>query len=117
MKRFVASSLAMLGVAANMMAIASTAAAQQTAPKVIATATYQCDDGKGFTAQYRDDKTVRATFGSKVFELPQVESASGARYSNGSVTISTKGDEAFVEVGDKRLFENCVTVGSAAGLW
>lgn len=117
MKRSVASSLVMIGVAANVLAIAAVTPAQQTTPKVTASATYACDDGKGFTAQYRDNDTVRATFGTKVLELPQVESASGARYSNGSVTIFTKGDTAFVEVGDQRLFSNCVAIGAASGLW
>jgi len=116
MNRVVASSL-MLSVATGAIAIATPATAQDPAPNVISTATYQCDDGKGFTAVFRDNDTVRATFGSKVLELPQVESASGARYSDGSTTIFTKGDTAFVEVGNNRLFDNCVAVGAAAGLW
>ncbi|MGI0487351.1 MliC family protein [Pantanalinema rosaneae CENA516] len=82
---------------------------------------YRCDANKGFYAVYRPDgsDSVRLTFGSKVITLPQVESASGARYSNGSVTLNTKGDEAFVEVGDKVLFDNCVAQqgGGVSGLW
>lgn len=116
MNRVVASSL-LLSMVAGAIAIPLSATAQTPAPKVISTATYQCDDGKGFTAEFRDDETVRATFGTKVLELPQVEAASGARYSNGSTTIFTKGDTAFVEVGTNRLFNNCVAVGAAAGLW
>lgn len=97
--------------------IAHPATAQTDAPKVTSSAVYQCDDGKGFTAQFRDDNSVRATFGSRVFVLPSVETASGARYSDGSVTISTKGKEAFVDVGENALFRNCVVTGSVQGLW
>ncbi|MDX2230081.1 MAG: MliC family protein [Leptolyngbyaceae cyanobacterium bins.349] len=117
MKGFLIPGWFLLGVAIAPLTIAPFAIAQTSAPKVIATATYRCDDGKGFKAEYRDNETVRATFGSKVIELPQAESASGARYSNGSVTIFTKGDTAFVEVGDDRLFSNCVVVGAVSGLW
>lgn len=85
------------------------------------TVSYRCDARKGFTAVYRPDGSddVRLTFGSKVITLPKVESASGARYSNGSVTLNTKGDEAFVEVGDKVLFENCLAQQGrgVSGLW
>ncbi len=87
-------------------------------PKIITTAVYQCDDAKGFSAKYFDNETVQATFGSKVIVLPQMQSASGAEYSNGSVTISTKGDEAMVNVGDAQLFKNCVAVGGLVqGMW
>jgi membrane-bound inhibitor of C-type lysozyme len=74
------------------------------------TVLYTCDAGKGFIANYRSDEKVEAAFGSKVIVLPEVTSASGARYSDGSVTLHTKGDGAFVEVGDKMLFENCVAI-------
>lgn len=87
------------------------------APKIINTVTYRCDEGKGFTAEYRDNETVRATFGSKVLELPQVPAASGTQYSDGSVTVFSKGNTAFVDVGDKRLFDNCVATGTIPGLW
>ncbi len=74
---------------------------------VTSTVKYQCDAGKGFIARYRSDRTVEATFGSKVLTLTPVESGSGARYTDGSVTLYTKGESAFVEVGEKRLFNNC----------
>ncbi len=116
MKRLVAPSLAMMTVVANGLAIAPAAIAQTT-PKIISTAMYKCDDGKGFKAQFRDDRTMVATFGSQVFELGNIESASGAKYGNGSITVSTKGDTAFVDVGDQRLFSNCVATGKVSGLW
>ncbi len=80
---------------------------------------YTCKGRKGFSAEYLSDDTVRATFGSKEFVLPRVPTASGARYSDGSITIHTKGDEAFVEVGNRILFEDCAVVGvrTVQGLW
>jgi membrane-bound inhibitor of C-type lysozyme len=85
---------------------------------VITKAAYKCDEGKGFTAVYRDDGTAETTFGSKVLILNQVESGSGARYSNGGVTLFTKGDTAFVEVGENKLFANCVATGAGVqGMW
>ncbi|WP_432810793.1 MliC family protein [Pantanalinema sp. GBBB05] len=99
------------------LTVFSTPVSSQSPTKV----SYRCDANKGFHAVYRPDGSdnVRLTFGSKVITLPQVESASGAKYSNGSVTLNTKGDEAFVEVGDKVLFENCVAQqrGGVSGLW
>jgi membrane-bound inhibitor of C-type lysozyme len=69
---------------------------------------YKCDGGKRFSADYLSNNSVQATFGSKVLILPQVVSGSGIRYSNGSVTLSAKGDQALVEVGKKALFKNCI---------
>lgn len=112
MKRWFASALMMVGYT-----VVSTTAAIAQEPKIISTVTYRCDEGKGFVAEYRDNETLRATFGSKVLELPQVESASGVRYSNGSVTVASKGDTAFVDLGDQRFFDNCVAVGRVSGLW
>jgi membrane-bound inhibitor of C-type lysozyme len=86
--------------------------------KVINKVQYKCDEGKGFLAEYRSNSTVQAIFGSKVLTLPQVESASGIRYSDGSVTLYSKGEGAFVDVGDKRLFNNCVVQKSPLeGRW
>jgi len=110
-------SLISLGLVASAVAIACPGIAQDNAPKVTATATYRCDAGKSFTAQYRDNQTALATFGSKTVELTQQESASGARYGDGSITLFTKGDTAFVDVGDKRVFANCVSGGAVSGRW
>jgi len=89
-----------------------------TQTKVIAEAVYKCDQGKSFSAVYKDNGTATTTFGSKVLVLNQVESGSGARYSDGSVTLYIKGDTAFVEVGKNKLFVNCVATGSTVqGMW
>lgn len=86
-------------------------------PDVINRVEYECDGGKAFAAEYLSNNTVEATFGSKELILPQVVAASGIRYSNGSVTLWSKGDTAFVEVGNKVLFKNCVSIESVEGRW
>jgi membrane-bound inhibitor of C-type lysozyme len=40
--------------------------------------------------------------------LPRVESGSGAKYSDGTTTFWTKGDEAFVQVNDEMVISDCV---------
>jgi membrane-bound inhibitor of C-type lysozyme len=87
-------------------------------PKVINSIAYQCADQKGFSALVFEDKSMEATFGSKVLVLKQAEAASGARYTDGSVTVYTKGDESFVEVGSKKVFVDCVAVSAPVqGMW
>jgi membrane-bound inhibitor of C-type lysozyme len=101
-----------------LVSLATSAMAQEAVPpKLISRATYQCAEGKGFTAEYRDDKTVRATFGSKVMVLPQVEAASGTKYSDGRVSLFSRNNAAMVDVGDKTLFKDCSAVGSVQGMW
>jgi membrane-bound inhibitor of C-type lysozyme len=103
---------------AQLIAVPAIAQSPTPTPKIITTAVYQCDEAKGFSAKYFDNETVQATFGSKVVVLPQIQSASGAKYSNGSVTISTKGDAGTVEVGGAPLFTHCVAVGGLVqGMW
>ena len=118
--QFIVPSRIILAAWAIIPVFTMTAIAQSpnSTPKIITTAVYQCDDAKGFSAKYFDNETVQATFGSKVIVLPQTQSGSGARYSDGSVTIFTKGDTAMVDVGDTQLFTNCVAVsGRVQGLW
>ncbi len=85
--------------------------------KVISSAVYKCDEGKSFSAVYFDNGTAQATFGSKVLMLDQIKAASGARYGDGSTTLYTKGNTAFVEVGSTTVFANCVAKTSVQGLW
>jgi membrane-bound inhibitor of C-type lysozyme len=113
MKRPISLLLAVTTVSATSIALATPSMAQE----VINRAQYKCDEGKGFLAEFLADNSVRTTFGSKVLVLPEVESDSGKKYSNESVTLNTKGEEASVEVGDSILFNNCVVKGSVQGLW
>jgi membrane-bound inhibitor of C-type lysozyme len=114
MKRFFA--LAAVFTASVSVAIAVPAWSQS--PKVLSSLDYQCADRKSFSARVFDDKTMESTFGSKVVVLKQAETASGTKYTDGSVTVYTKGDESFVEVGSKKVFADCVAVSAPVqGMW
>jgi membrane-bound inhibitor of C-type lysozyme len=110
-------SVLLAGITTVLGVLSALPALSQT-PQVTSSAVYQCAEGKSFSAIFFDDKSMEATFGTKVFVLKPVPAASGARYSDGGVTVYTKGDEAFVEVGDKKLFTDCIA-GSVPvqGMW
>ncbi len=116
MKRSFAPCFAAIAAVASLTASLAPAFSQD-APKVVNKVTYKCEEGKGFVAAYLSNDDMRATFGSKEFTLPKMEAASGAKYSNGSVTVFTKGDEAMVDLGDQAFFRGCLAVGSVPGLW
>ena len=69
---------------------------------------YQCGGGKTFEASYSTDQALLALAGREAITLPQVRSASGARYSNGPITLFTKGMDAFIEEGNIRTYDACV---------
>jgi membrane-bound inhibitor of C-type lysozyme len=60
------------------------------------TMAYVCDSGVSFVATVRRD-TAWAFLPSGTVSLPHVESASGARYSDGRTTLWMKGEEATLE--------------------
>ena len=75
---------------------------------------YTCDDGKGFQATYGTNSAV-LVMGGATYQLPQLVSASGVRYSNGTVTLWTKGQSAFVEENGVITYNNCTTSQSMPG--
>ena len=74
---------------------------QQPADANTQTVTYSCEEGIPLIVRYvNTDQWSKAYFSHDSFpevELPQVVSGSGARYSNGHYTLSTKGSEARLE--------------------
>ena len=68
------------------------------APPQAMTSQYVCDDGTRFSAQFDNSRaySIAILSFSDGPEVPliQVESGSGARYSNGDDTLSTEGDSA-----------------------
>ncbi len=54
---------------------------------------FECQDGYNFTAQLKNRK-MRLFLPRERVTLPQVPSASGAKYANKKMTLFTKGDEA-----------------------
>ncbi len=71
--------------------------------------TYACADDVTIEAVFDNDvRTATVTLPDGTLELPQVESASGAKYSDGTTTFWTKGDEAFVQVNDETVISDCL---------
>lgn len=61
------------------------------------TVNYTCADSATMVIRFsRDSATINLT-GQSPFALSQVVSSSGAKYSDVSYTLHTKGDEAFLE--------------------
>jgi membrane-bound inhibitor of C-type lysozyme len=69
---------------------------------------YQCDSGRSFQVEYSSDFARLNTGSGRPIPLAQVEAASGTRYSNGEITLYSKGNEAFVEQNNRRIYSNCV---------
>lgn len=70
-------------------------------------ASYRCGNGARLEAVFKDNKVV-LTLPDKTLTLPQSESGSGARYSDGITTFWIKGQEGFVEVDGETRYPNCV---------
>jgi membrane-bound inhibitor of C-type lysozyme/uncharacterized membrane protein len=62
---------------------------------------YECPDDFSFVARTETGKIWLFLPGNTI-DLPQVPSASGTKYSNGSDTFWSKADEALIETGDYR---------------
>lgn len=100
-------SLLMLPVALLMAAIPVIAQQQ--------TYTYECDNGRSFSAQYSGNSaTVRVN--NQTMTLPAVPAAQGeARYSDGRYLLFTTANntEAFVEVDGDRTHAGCIAQSTA----
>jgi membrane-bound inhibitor of C-type lysozyme len=69
---------------------------------------YLCEDGKIFSLEVNtQDDCVILTLDGKPTKLLRVVSGSGARYSNGRITVWLKGNEAFIEMDGKIIIKNC----------
>lgn len=76
--------------------------------------TYQCQDGTTFSARFSATEAVADLPDQPNLALPQVESGSGTKYSDGTTTLWTKGEETFVEVDGDMLFVDCVAIAPEA---
>lgn len=94
------------------------------------TVRYACPDGEGFTVQYQPEKTTprgtrnpRAVLlmqGKPRINLPHVEAASGAKYSDGYTTLWSQGEQAMLESGSVNVSGCTAQTGSEAlldGRW
>jgi membrane-bound inhibitor of C-type lysozyme len=71
--------------------------------------TYRCDGGKIFVVEVYEkiDMAFLKVEEKRTFYLPRVPSASGAKYSEGNVTLRIEGDKASVEIDGQTEFKNC----------
>jgi membrane-bound inhibitor of C-type lysozyme len=71
--------------------------------------TFACADDVAIDAVFDNaSDNVILTMNGETLTLPHVESGSGAKYSDGTTTFWTKGDEAFVQVNDETVISDCV---------
>ena len=74
--------------------------------------TYQCSPSEKIivkTVPGSQPTTLEVTLpDGRVVTLPQADSASGAKYSNGAVTFWSKGNTALVEEGGEAKWKDCV---------
>lgn len=71
---------------------------------------YKCPDGTRFDVLVAPaaDK-VKLELGGVMYELKQVRSGSGAKYSDGTLSYWSKGKEALIERGKKVVHRDCKT--------
>jgi membrane-bound inhibitor of C-type lysozyme len=74
--------------------------------------TYECSNGQTFVVEYSTEMAELTLDGSDPIVLSQVASGSGARYSNGTTTLYTQGEDAFIEVEGDRAYDDCVAAPS-----
>lgn len=119
MKTYVVVSLSILVVSAacqsNKQETANTAAAEEPTAELTR---YACDDNQSFSFRNATAEETAANGGKKFIffaeangpqtRMEQIEAASGAKYSNGKVSVWFKGEEALVEfIDESRTFRNC----------
>jgi membrane-bound inhibitor of C-type lysozyme len=79
--------------------------AEKLPPDAVA---YRCEQNKRLVVRYpAGGRYAVVMLPDREFRLDPVESASGARYSNGRTTLITKGEEAMLEEQGNALFANC----------
>ena len=80
---------------------------------------YQCEGGRTFEATYTVDQVKLTLAGREAITLPQVRSASGVRYSDGKLTLFTKGNDAFIEEDGTPTYSACIgeLTQPVRGLW
>jgi len=69
---------------------------------------YACADNKRLLVRYTPDgKSAWVIYPDREFRLDRVASGSGERYTNGSTTLATQGDEVLLEADGARQFGGC----------
>ena len=74
-----------------------------SAPKGTA---FQCEGGRTFSVEYVSGGAILYVTG-QALRLKQVESASGTKYTDGAMTLWTKGADAMLLFNDAPFYRNC----------
>lgn len=96
-------------VAAPKVSASASASVPPATPTPVAVH-YICDGGKTFDAYVFPVPAQRAivVVDGRTLDLPQTISASGIRYSDGTLVYHSKGRDAFIEVSGVMTYVNCV---------
>lgn len=68
---------------------------------------WRCDGGAAFSARIKGEGTAEVFAGGQVYNLPHVQAASGAKYSNGTVEYWEHGGEATLSGAHGGPYNNC----------
>ena len=68
---------------------------------------WRCDGGSAFSARIQGGGTAEVFAGGQLYNLPHVQAASGAKYSNGSVEYWEHGGEATLSGARGGPYNNC----------
>ncbi|MBD2653359.1 MliC family protein [Synechocystis sp. FACHB-383] len=75
------------------------------------TQTYYCSPTETLLIKMMAGPAIEVTLpDGRTMVLPQAESASGTKYSNGSLTVWSKGNTALVEEGGTVKWQDCVKI-------
>ena len=72
---------------------------------------FRCPGGEVVEAIFRDGEVAVALPDDTKAVLPQVISASGARYSDGTTTLWNKGNSVFIKKGEEIKVQGCIAEG------
>jgi membrane-bound inhibitor of C-type lysozyme len=68
---------------------------------------WRCDGGAAFSARIKPDGVAEVFAGGRVYNLPHVQAASGARYESGGVEYWERGGEATLSGAQGGPYNNC----------
>lgn len=68
---------------------------------------WRCGGGAAFSARIKSDGVAEVFAGGRLYNLPHVQAASGARYSNGSVEYWERAGEATLTGAQGGPYNNC----------
>lgn len=68
---------------------------------------WRCDGGAAFSVRIRSDERAEVFAGGRIYNLPHVPAASGARYSDGRVEYWERGGEATLTGAQAGPYANC----------